>query len=119
MTAIHRNCLHRTVWEPSMMAAGSSSVRLSMPRSAPASVFPGSADTHRTCMSRALRTAVCGGHESDRRCHVVRSDRCCWQVWRRRRRRRQRRGMNFRNWWWWGRLWMPLLPLKTLESRQK
>ena len=119
MTATHWHCIDRTFWEPSMMAAGSSSVRLTMPRSSPSSVLPGSADTHRACESRVLRTAVRGGHESDRRCHVVRSDRCCWQVRRRRGRRWQRRRMNFRNWWWWRRLWMSLLPFKTLESRQK
>ena len=47
-----------------MMAAGSSSVRLTMSRSSPSPALPGSADTHRACESRVLRTAVRGGHES-------------------------------------------------------
>ena len=33
MTATHWNCIDRTFWEPSMMAAGSSSVRLTRLRS--------------------------------------------------------------------------------------
>ena len=60
-----------TVWEPSVMAAGSSPVRITMPRSSPSSVFPGGANTHRAHVSRELRPVVRGGHESDRRRHVV------------------------------------------------
>ena len=74
MAAGRGNRIIWTVREPSVMAAGSSPVRLSMPRSSPSSVFPGGADTHRAYVSRVLRTVVRGGHESDRRCHVVGSD---------------------------------------------
>ena len=74
MAAGRGNHIIGTVWEPSVMAAGSSPVRLSMPRSSPSSVFPRGADTHRAHVGRVLRTVVRGGHESDRCCHVVGSD---------------------------------------------
>ena len=44
MAAGRGYCIIWTVWEPSVMAAGSSPVWPSMPRSSPLSVFPGGAN---------------------------------------------------------------------------